>query len=567
VDVFGLLESERGTDLTINHLAVLFFKMKQHNWGTLGDVLISVSLANLTFLNVWSLLLASPYYEATKPAPPLRFIGFILNVLLLAAVYWVSITLIRRSGKPWLLKIAKCIFVAILILPLNTLRMTFTSLSFRAIETAIGTPLITLISIVLSLAFLFVVIRYRDMILRASLVFLRGLSCFAILTFGQSIWYVFSYHQPLVVSADAVRDMKPPRQTASTPRVVWLLFDELDQEITFTHRPPSIKLPEMDRFKESAFVSGNAYPPSNATALSMPALIDGTFVSKTDPVSPGEIMLRLGDTNEVVKWSEQKNVFSDAVQAGANTAVVGWYHPYCRVLADDLNSCYVSGDDTAQWSLFQVLVAQWERTLYTVPLFQSLAYSTGLIDQLPRAAFFRQHQTQTYLEVMEQAKSVAADKDFGLVLIHLPVPHPPGIYDPKTQTLTTARHHSYLDNLELADRALGELRRSMEMAGTWDNTTVIITADHYWRVETWSGSGAWEPEEQSTLSKTKDHRIPFMIKMAGQKETYSYEQTFNTVLLRSLIGAIMHREIAEPAGIANWLDANKTIGESPHRQQ
>ena len=537
--------------------------MINHKSGVIRDLLISLSLANLSFLNVWGILIASPYYEATKPAPPLKFIGFILNVLLLSAIYWAGIVVVRWAAKPWLLKIAKCVFVAILILPLNTLRLNFTSLSFHLIEAKTG-PLVTIVlSVALSLTGLFLLIRYKDALFRVSLVFLRGLSCFAIFTFAQSAWYVISYHQPLVVSADAAKELKP-RQTPSSPRVVWLLFDELDQETAFTNRPPSLKLPEMDRFKESAFVSSNAYAPADATVLSMPALITGTFVSKADPAAPDELMLRLPDSNQVVKWSTQETVFSDAVKSGANTGVVGWYHPYCRVLEDDLNSCYVSGDDTAQWSLTQVIVAQWERSLYTLPLFQSFVTSSGLIDQMPRAVFFREHQAQTYSEVMEHAKSIAADNEFGMVLIHLPVPHPPGIYDSENRTVTSGRHRSYLDNLQLADRALGELRRAMELAGTWDNTTVIITADHYWRVDTWRSAGAWTPEEQSRLSKKKDHRIPFMIKMAGQKDSYSYDQTFNTVLLRNLIGAIMHREIAEPPSIANWLDAHRTIGESPY---
>jgi hypothetical protein len=461
-----------------------------------------------------------------------------------------------------LLKIAKCCFVAILILPLNTLRMTFTSLSFHTLKTLTG-PIITAVAtVVVSLAGLFVLIRYRDVIFRASLVFMRGFSCFVAITFAQSIWYVASYHQPLVVSANAPREAKP-RQNEASSRVVWLLFDELDQEVAFTHRPRSIKLPEMDRFTTTAFVSDNAYPPATATALAMPALIDGTLISKADPIGPAELMLHLADSGKVVKWSEEKTVFSDALKSGANTAVVGWYHPYCGVLGDDLTSCYVSGDDSTQWSLFQVIVAQWERTLYTLPLFQSLSHSTGVIDYLPRARFFREHQAQTYTEVLEHAKSVVGRKDFGLVMVHLPVPHPPGIYDRTNQTVTSERNRTYLDNLELADRALGELRRSMELSGTWDNTTVIITADHFWRTETWRGYGAWMPEEESALQGKKDHRVPFLIKMAGQKETYSYDGTFNTVLLRNLIGAVMRREVAEPPALASWLDANRTVGDSP----
>jgi len=430
--------------------------------------------------------------------------------------------------------------------------------------TSIGQFIPNLITIVFLTAGIFGIIKYRDILARITQVFLLGLFCFVLLTFAESAWFVFTYRQP-VVSANSSSQMKSRAKDGSSPRVVWLLFDELDQQVAFAQRPQSISLPEMDRFKQTSFVSNNAYPPAGATALSMPALINGRLVSKIDPIGPEEMMLRYSDSSKSVKWSEEPNVFSDARKIGLNTGVVGWYHPYCRVIGDDLTTCFVAGDDTTQWKLSQVIVAQWERALYTIPFFQSFSYSTGLIDRLPRQEFFRQHQVETYSEVMQQARNVVANNDLGLVLIHLSVPHPPGIYDRAKNAMTSERHRNYLDNLMLADRTLGELRRSMEASNAWDNTTVIITADHWWRVETWRAGGAWTPEEESAVAGGKDHRVPFMIKMAGQKEAYSYDQTFNTVLLRNLVGAILRHDVNDAPGIANWLDANRTIGESPYR--
>jgi hypothetical protein len=96
---------------------------------------------------------------------------------------------------------------------------------------------------------------------------------------------------------------------------------------------------------------------------------------------------------------------------------------------------------------------------------------------------------------------------------------------------------------------------------------VIITADHYRRPEAWRNGTAWTQEENAAMAANKDHRVPLMIKLAGQKAGYSYDQTFNTVLLRNLIGVILRHQVIDPAGVATWLDTNKKDGESPYRNE
>jgi arylsulfatase A-like enzyme len=338
----------------------------------------------------------------------------------------------------------------------------------------------------------------------------------------------------------------------------------LDQRVAFDERPSSINLPELDRFKSESFISTNAYPPANYTAFSMPALISGRLVSSATPINPHDMMLKFEGAGTAVKWNEQPNVFSDARNAGSKTAVVGWYHPYCRVLGDNVDSCFVAGEETDQWTLYQVMAEQWERTFNTIPFIQDYSNRSGLENRLPNVAFFREHQVETYNEVMEQVKQVSGRKEFGLLLFHFPVPHPPGIFNRNTGAMTDQLGRSYLDNLALADKSLGEIRRSMEAAGTWDDTTVIVTADHWWRTEVWKGS-AWTAEEDAASGGKTDHRVPFMIKLAGHTDPFVYNQTFNTVLLRDFLNAIRNNQVTGPGGIAQWLDGHRTIGESPYR--
>jgi arylsulfatase A-like enzyme len=156
------------------------------------------------------------------------------------------------------------------------------------------------------------------------------------------------------------------------------------------------------------------------------------------------------------------------------------------------------------------------------------------------------------------------DPGLGLVLVHLPVPHPIGIYDRARHDFKTAGESSYLDNLELADRALGELRLAMESAGLWDSSTVVVSGDHWWRAEVWSRLDSVTNEEAEVMPATPDHRVPFLVKLAGQKEPLAFTPEMNTILTHDLLLAVLRGEVRTPQEAAAWLDQHRTVGDVPH---
>jgi hypothetical protein len=62
-----------------------------------------------------------------------------------------------------------------------------------------------------------------------------------------------------------------------------------------------------------------------------------------------------------------------------------------------------------------------------------------------------------------------------------------------------------------------------------------------------------------------EHRIPFMIKLAGQTTTLTYDPAFNTVLTRDLIREVLNGRISEASQVEAWLNTHRTIGESPYQ--
>ena len=123
-------------------------------------------------------------------------------------------------------------------------------------------------------------------------------------------------------------------------RIVWIIFDEMSQTVAFTSRPQGLDLPNFDRLKMESFHATAAFAPADTTLLSMPSLILGEKVLRAEPDGPAELRLQTSAGGSWSSWKSADNVFDSARRAGFNTALVGWYHPYGRLLNRSLTECF-----------------------------------------------------------------------------------------------------------------------------------------------------------------------------------------------------------------------------------
>ncbi len=494
----------------------------------LKDIAIAISLANLCFFRVWAELLNSSNHYFIKAPPYINFTAIFLNVLLLATVFWVLVTLVRRLRHG--INLAGWLFLLVLVFPLNSIRQQLPPLA--NVIALFGKSGFFILGLFLALLLVFVLVRWHRLVIHVAATVVLVLFPFALISFSQAAWFIVKRgvtftDKPLITSVTAGK--------RSTTHVLWLLFDEMDHRITFLERPPTVKLPEIDRLKSQALYANNAYPPKGKTLFTMPSLITGRVISKAQPVGPNELMITIDRAKEAVGWSTQPSIFSKALEAGVNTAVVGWYHPYCRVLGGSLTACswqqlFGGSAGSGKTDLFKVMVDQ----MYNLWPWRS-----------------RQYHIEAYLQTLKDGKKAVIDSNLGLVLVHFPVPHKPFIYERINSQFTLVNYSisGYLDNLVLADRALGELRQAMENAGTWENTIVLMTSDHGWR--------------KSVMFDGKmDQRVPFVLKLAGQKESLTYNPAFNTVLTHDLILALLRGEVVGPESVMAWLDQHRSKVES-----
>ena len=516
----------------------------------LRDLGAAVSLSNLCVASAW-LILANQaqyiFYYLKHPRGYTELTSLGLDVLLLAGLFWGVIALVRLSRQRFVHTAARWIFLLILTVPINSFLHSNPYISLLSNLSQLQWVLLPLgVSVIL---ILWALVRWQRQIARAALTGVMILAPMVPINFGYSLWLLKTHGRP----AEAFNNRAPAPVTNPeakfNARVLLIVFDEMDQHQAFERLSSDLRLPEFDRLRSEALVATRAFPPGTETLSSIPALITGRTVASTEEKAPNELLLTFDDKS-TAPWSKQPNIFSWAREKGARTALVGWSHPYCRVIGDSLDSCSwepVTVDANPVLDPFTIKSGMllWARkALFSVPSFFRLIKESYLRS-------VNQDHITGYSRLMEQARKVSTDPNYNLVLIHLSVPHLPGIYNSRTNSLSSDPDNSYDDNLVLADRTLGELRRLKEAAGTWDASTVLITSDHWWR-------------DSPTVNGRREHRVPFILKLAGQKMGVQYVTPFNTVVTRDLLIGVMTGSVKESQDVVQWLDQHSGTAENQY---
>lgn len=561
----------------------------------LRDFVVALSLANLWFFHVWRLFLirhsnSYPYYHWKANAASI-LLATVLDVLLIALALWLAVTVARRSRNVVLLCLARWTFLLlffvgaanVFVLTLGTTpvrlaiknlleRLLFLFPSLR-IETLYSWLWVLTALICLALITILVhkLVYHPQRVVRIAISISLILSPFVLVTFFQAAWQWTTYR-----SGQQFRDHTAPEssQTSnSARRVVWIVFDEMDYRLAFINRPPTVQLPELDRLINESVSANNAYPPGGDTVLSLPALINGRLISNSTRVGPNELMVTFGDNNQSFPWSAQPNVFSAARSKGLKSGLAGWYHPYCRIIGSSLNRCswealaFIGNKDVV--SLVTNPDASLVRNMFQLGKSTLLPQIIGTFLRSDNGNVWRRFTLQSYANVHKEALAMARDPELNLIMIHYPIPHPPGIYERSKRDFSFNSSSGYLDNLHLADRAVGELRNELERAGLWETTALLISSDHSLRAErVWRSHPFWKRsftiEDPTVTHSEKDERVPFVLRLAGGKVGLNYEQPFNTVLSRDLILALLSGEVSNKVDVAKWLDQHRTIGQSPY---
>src|SRR5262245_23726529 len=210
------------------------------------DAIACLSLSTLCFSQARSEMLFRPswdFYNLTPLRAP-ALAAFVLNVVALAAVGLLAVQWTGRVRRPVWRRLIAVAAAAILLVSLNYARITHETVS-RWTD-FIGRPgLMALVVLALAASW-----SRPQPALRAMRRLTMVISPLALATIALALWmFLETAVGPAWLWVDpAPRDRIAP----SLRRVVWLVFEELDQRITFEARPTGLELPELDRLRRES---------------------------------------------------------------------------------------------------------------------------------------------------------------------------------------------------------------------------------------------------------------------------------------------------------------------------
>jgi membrane-anchored protein YejM (alkaline phosphatase superfamily) len=155
--------------------------------------------------------------------------------------------------------------------------------------------------------------------------------------------------------------------------------------------------------------------------------------------------------------------------------------------------------------------------------------------------------------VMKNAEDLLRDRRIHFAFLHMPVPHPPGIYDRTRHQICS--HGDYLDNLALADDTLGKLMKILRSTQDDQQTTVIVSSDHSWRTIWWKPGPSWSDEEERVSKGGKfDDRPVLMVHLPGANTSELISKRVSALAVHDILESLLRGQIHNTADLDSLID-------------
>jgi hypothetical protein len=409
------------------------------------------------------------------------------------------------------------------------------------------------IGVILVPVALLILWKLQPKILRQVLGAVRTL--FTIAAFGMIIllpklaWQAMRFEAPEQTSF-----VNPSLRPAASPqpRIVWVLMDELSYHEVFEDRPSGLTFPNFERFAQHGTTFSNLQPTGYHTEEVIPGLILGQPVADVEHIYGRPFRFRSTYRGSWHSYDPARTLFGEAHRLGWTTGIAGWFNPYCRYLPGVLDRCFWQESD-----VYPGLPVKLYYNRSTLANLWALLPPHEHLDPLAVHRIDHETHLQDYTGIMTQSESLLRDQRIRFVMLHLPVPHTPGIYNRSGHELVPAGN--YIDNLVLADDTLGRLMKLIQSTPDAAETSVIVSSDHSWRVTDWKKLSDWTPEEERISGERFDPRPVLMVHLAGSEEGRIVARPTSAMVVHSILDAMLHGQAETPSAIAALAAAEPAI--------
>jgi hypothetical protein len=160
-------------------------------------------------------------------------------------------------------------------------------------------------------------------------------------------------------------------------------------------------------------------------------------------------------------------------------------------------------------------------------------------------------EDRIFADMMDSVRHLVTDDTINLAFVHLFLPHPPGLYDRKTGRVRMGG--SYIDNLALADRSLGDLLAALAQTPSANQTTLIISSDHSWRVHLWRHTFGWTNEDEAASRHGYfDPRPTLIVRFPGESSPTGITHPVPLLAMHDMIERMIAGEISDPQHLDAW---------------
>jgi hypothetical protein len=316
-----------------------------------------------------------------------------------------------------------------------------------------------------------------------------------------------------------------PDRSGDLPQdnIYLFVFDEWPYRLTFQKDEVVETMPRLAEFSRQMTVFTQAHSPGCHTVMSMPRLL----FQRTDPFALRGDQVGFWD-GQFHPTLSQPSLFTAARQRGYRTYMIGWYHPYHVMLGPTVDFVCSAGyfNELGDSTDKQLRYFSWDATLRLLGL--------GLGGRLVGQFMVMRNQAVVWQNEMllEYTRAVFDDPrpQGQFAVFHLPLPHWPYCYcasgvKPLHLVYSSTSEDMAREQLIYMDQVVGELLDQLKARGCWDNSTIILTSDHNWRLD---------PNRDTRSADFLSH-VPLLIRFPGQDRRVTIGQPFSTVHLANVL--------------------------------
>jgi hypothetical protein len=251
--------------------------------------------------------------------------------------------------------------------------------------------------------------------------------------------------------------------------------------------------------------------------------------------------------------TEAPNLFRTAKDRSYNTALLGFYLPYRKMLGGAVDYCdaYMEHPKPDTFAAKVRANALRNITFQHDPLSRRTSRALeATVLPLSRAAFSAHWERINRALQRETLGLIQQCPPNEFAFIHLPLPHCPWVFNPDGTYRGAYRGErmshdveGYRRHLAYLDVVLGQFFEAMKRAGKFDDALIVITSDHSWRLDyTFDGR----------LQDGEDLRhVPLFIKLPGQLDASRVAGKFELLHLAPVLDAVMQGQPGEARKLLN----------------